>query len=135
MNNEVTIDVDNEVLKTKIIDFLNSQQPLDKPVLLAKVGSHLRRTLREKLPITFKLKNFIHENLKGKVDIIESTLDKTYCAVKISNYELALDKDQEIVDKNTRTQETLFDFLLRNLSQHEMKYVSIPLNILNKKVN
>ncbi|HGY6774630.1 TPA: hypothetical protein ACNTFF_004875, partial [Escherichia coli] len=70
-----------------------------------------------------------HENLKGKVDIIESTLDKTYCAVKISNYELALDKDQEIVDKNTRTQETLFDFLLRNLSQHEMKYVSIPLNI------
>ncbi|AQU98778.1 TPA: hypothetical protein MFB66_005189 [Klebsiella pneumoniae] len=135
MNNEVTIDVDNEVLKTKIIDFLNSQQPLDKPVLLAKVGSHLRRTLSEKLPITFKLKNFIHENLKGKVDIIESTLDKTYCAVKISNYELALDKDQEIVDKNTRTQETLFDFLLRNLSQHEMKYVSIPLNILNKKVN
>ena len=134
MNNEVTIDVDNEVLKTKIIDFLNSQQPLDKPVLLAKVGSHLRRTLSEKLPITFKLKNFIHENLKGKVDIIESTLDKTYCAVKISNYELALDKDQEIVDKNTRTQETL-DFLLRNLSQHEMKYVSIPLNILNKKVN
>ncbi|HBS2059271.1 TPA: hypothetical protein MAD14_005395, partial [Klebsiella pneumoniae] len=129
MNNEVTIDVDNEVLKTKIIDFLNSQQPLDKPVLLAKVGSHLRRTLSEKLPITFKLKNFIHENLKGKVDIIESTLDKTYCAVKISNYELALDKDQEIVDKNTRTQETLFDFLLRNLSQHEMKYVSIPLNI------
>ncbi|HBS0808506.1 TPA: hypothetical protein MAA73_005457, partial [Klebsiella pneumoniae] len=119
MNNEVTIDVDNEVLKTKIIDFLNSQQPLDKPVLLAKVGSHLRRTLSEKLPITFKLKNFIHENLKGKVDIIESTLDKTYCAVKISNYELALDKDQEIVDKNTRTQETLFDFLLRNLSQHE----------------
>lgn len=135
MNNEVTIDVDNEVLKTKIIDFLNSQQPLDKPVLLAKVGSHLRRTLSEKLPITFKLKNFIHENLKDKVDIIESTLDKTYCAVKISNYELALDKDQEIVDKNTRTQETLFDFLLRNLSQHEMKYVSIPLNILNKKVN
>ena len=135
MNNEVTIDVDNEVLKTKIIDFLNSQQPLDKPVLLAKVGSHLRRTLSEKLPITFKLKNFIHENLKGKVDIIESTLDKTYCAVKISNYELALDKDQEIVDKNTRTQETLFDFLLRNHSQHEMKYVSIPLNILNKKVN
>ena len=135
MNNEVTIDVDNEVLKTKIIDFLNSQQPLDKPVLLAKVGSHLRRTLSEKLPITFKLKNFIHENLKGKVDIIESTLDKTYCAVKISNYELALDKDQEIVDKNTRTQETLFDFLLRNLSQHEMKYVSIPLNIFNKKVN
>ena len=52
MNNEVTIDVDNEVLKTKIIDFLNSQQPLDKPVLLAKVGSHLRRTLSEKLPIT-----------------------------------------------------------------------------------
>ena len=37
MNNEVTIDVDNEVLKTKIIDFLNSQQPLDKPVLLGKV--------------------------------------------------------------------------------------------------
>ncbi|HCT7898515.1 TPA: hypothetical protein OT849_002524 [Enterobacter cloacae] len=135
MNNEVTICVDNDVLKSKIIDFLNSQQPSDKPVLLAKVGSHLRRTLSEKLPVTFKLKNFIHDNLNGKVDIIESNIDKTYCAVKISNHEFEMDKDKEIVDKNNRTQETLFEFLLRNLSQHEMKYVSIPMNILSKKIN
>lgn len=126
-----------EQLKKAILAYLEVHKDQD-PILLAKVGGHITRSEGIKLPQKFKLKHFIARHLKGEVDLIESHTDKTYCAVRISAQTMTLDADKSIFissGPHTRSEEeTLYSILLRNLSPSELKYVSIPLNILSKRI-
>lgn len=130
-------DLNVEELKKAILDYLEAHRD-QTPVLLAKVGAHVVRSEGIKLPQKFKLKHFIAQHLKGEVDLIESHTDKTYCAVTISAQPMTLGADKNIFissGPHTRSEEdTLYDILLRNLSPSELKYVSIPLNILSKRI-
>lgn len=129
--------LNDEELKKAILDYVETHRD-QTPILLAKVGAHVTRSEGIKLPQKFKLKHFIAQHLKGEIDLIESHTDKTYCAVTISTQPMTLDSDKAIFvssGPHTRSEEdTLYDILLRNLSPSELKYVSIPLNILSKRI-
>lgn len=132
----------NEELIKEIIDVIldKYKEEVNKTgnniVLLAPIGLAISKGFKGKLPDAFKLKDFIKNNLSDELSLLTNPSIKTYCAViKKDQTITSLDNNVLDVDLEKVSYETIYDFLINNLSYHEMKLINIPLNILQKKLS
>lgn len=133
--------MNNELIEAICKDILSKyKEEVEKNgsdiVLLAPIGLAISNRFKDKLPETFKLKDFIKRNLGEELSLLTNPTVKTYCAViKKDKVMEAVDNDILNVDIEKKNYDTIYDFLINNLSYHEMKLINIPLNILQKKLS
>ncbi|HIE9552733.1 TPA: hypothetical protein ACXRX6_002095 [Klebsiella pneumoniae] len=133
--------MNNELIEAICKDILSKyKEEVEKNgsdiVLLAPIGLAISKRFKDKLPETFKLKDFIKRNLGEELSLLTNPTVKTYCAViKKDKVMEAVDNDILNVDIEKKNYDTIYDFLINNLSYHEMKLINIPLNILQKKLS
>lgn len=133
--------MNNELIEAICKDILSKyKEEVEKNgsdiVLLAPIGLAISNKFKDKLPETFKLKAFIRSNLGEELSLLTNPTVKTYCAViKKDKVMEAVDNDILNVDIEKKNYDTIYDFLINNLSYHEMKLINIPLNILQKKLS
>ncbi|EBP8536538.1 hypothetical protein AMM99_08040 [Salmonella enterica] len=129
-------DVLVQCIKKKIMDVIteNSSEYSDGVILLAPVGLAISQDFKGQLPENFKLKKFIKFYMADDIDVLTDPRDKTYCALVLKSMRtksIDLIKD---VEESKAEYNTIFDFLVKQLSYNEMKLINIPLNILSKKI-